>query len=631
MSASKRSRNKRRRAAAEPAPATARTGALSALIASAAKRPWVLCLLLAIGTFALYSPVLGHPFIFNYDDDSYVINNPHVQAGLTWATVAWAVKSTEYSNWHPLTWLSHAFDCQLYGLNPTGHHLTSLLIHVVNAVLLFLLLKHATGATGRSLVGATLFAVHPFNVESVAWVAERKSVLCTLFFLLALGAYGCYAHKPSLKRYLVVAALLVLALAAKPVAITLPCVLLLLDFWPLQRIKGWTEPPNDATGIAQAPWLRLVIEKVPLLALSAASGCVTVVASRAYGSMRLRLALRFRLGNAIYSYAEYLWKGVCPGRLAVFYPHPGTTLAAWKLGLAAVLLAGMSALVWRARTARPYLLTGWLWYLGTLVPAIGLVQVGEQAMADRYAYIPLMGVFVMAVWGFADWAERRQLSFRTQAWVAAIVLVFFALFTGDQIRYWKSADALWLHTVNVTKDNFTGDENLAAALMVSDRAGEALPYLEDAVRLRPRDPAAHLNLAAALALSSHPREAIHEYEAGLPLATDRTTLAGPYETLGRLYEQLGNYGKAIPSYEQSLILDPQRAGARDRLAKAEFSQAIRDVAETPSGQSYFRLGQLMQQAGRVTEARAAYQQALKLAPKFSAARRALDALKEGGR
>jgi tetratricopeptide (TPR) repeat protein len=572
--------------------------------------------------------VLGHPFIFNYDDDAYVLDNSHVRAGLTWATVAWAVTSTEYSNWHPLTWLSHALDCQLHGLNPTGHHLTSVLIHVVNAVLLFLLLKHATGATGRSLVVATLFAVHPFNVESVAWVAERKSVLCTFFFLLALGAYGWYAHKPSVKRYLVVAALFVLALAAKPMAITLPCALLLLDLWPLQRIKGWAEPPNDATGTAQASWLRLVIEKVPLLALSAASGCVTVVASRAYGSMRLRLPLRFRLGNAICSFAEYLWKGVWPGRLAVFYPHPGTTLAAWKVGLAALFLAALSGFVWKKHAAQPYLLTGWLWYLGTLVPAIGLVQVGEQAMADRYAYIPLMGIFVMAVWGFADWAGRRQLSFRTQAWIAAIVLVFFALFTGDQIRYWKSADALWLHTVNVTKDNFTGDENLAAALMVSDRAEEALPYLEDAARLRPRDPAAHLNLAGALALSSHPGEAIREYEAGIPLASDRNTLAGPYETLGRLYEQSGNYSKAIPNYAQSLRIDPQRASARDRLAKAEFSQGIRDVAETPSGPSYFRLGQLMQQTGRMSDARAAYEQALKLAPKFSAARKALDALKQ---
>jgi len=631
MSANKRSRNKQRHAVGERAPARARRGVLSALLAPSSKRDWIICLLLAIGTFALYSPVLGHPFIFNYDDDGYVLNNPHVRAGLTWATVTWAVKSTEYSNWHPLTWVSHALDCQLYGLNPTGHHLTSVLIHALNVVLLFLLLARSTGATLRSLVVAALFAVHPFNVESVAWVAERKSVLCTLFFLLALGAYGWYARKPSVKRYVLVAGLFVLALAAKPMAVTLPFVLLLVDFWPLRRIKGWTQLPNNQTGIDQTSLSRLIAEKVPLLALSAASGFVTVIASRQYGSMRLILPLRFRLANAVYSYAMYLWKGLWPARLAVFYPHSGTTLAAWKVGLAALFLAGVSVLVWRKRAARPYLVTGWLWYLGILVPAIGLVQVGEQAMADRYAYIPLIGIFVMTVWGFADWAERKQLSFRTQAWVAGIVLAFFALFTGDQIRYWKSADVLWLHAVNVTKDNFTADVNLAAALMASDRADEAVPYLQDAVRLRPRDAAARLNLAASFALSSRPRDAIREYEAGLPLATDRTSLAGPYETLGRLYEQMGNYAMAIPNYEQSLSIDPQRASARNRLAQARFSEAIRDAAETQSGQSYFRLGQLFQQAGRVADAQAAYQQALKRDPKLNAAQKALDGLKENGR
>ena len=629
MSASKRSRNKQRRAGRELSPAPARTDALGVLIASAGKHTWVLCLLLAIGTFALYSPVLGHPFIFNYDDDAYVLNNPHVQAGLSWTTFTWAVKSTEYSNWHPLTWLSHAFDCQLYGLNSTGHHLTSVLIHAVNVMLLFLLLTHSTGATGRSFLVAALFAVHPFNVESVAWVAERKSVLCTLFFLLALGAYGWYARRPSVKRYLLVAVFFVLALAAKPMAITLPCALLLVDFWPLRRIRGWADVPQD-TAVPQVSLSWLVVEKLPLIALCAGDAYLTVFASRSYGSMRLALPLSARLENAAYSYALYVWKGIWPARLAVFYPHPGADLAAWKVGLAVLFLVVVSALVWRRRVARPYLLTGWLWFLGILVPAIGLVQVGEQAMADRYAYIPLIGVFVMAVWGFADWAESKQLGLQGRGWAVAIVLAFFSLFTGDQIRYWRSADALWLHTVSVTKDNFTGDVNLAAALMAFDRADEAVPYLQDAVRLRPSDPAAHLNLAGAFALSSHPRDAIREYEAGIPLAKDRSTLAGPYETLGRLYEQMGNYAKAIPSYEQSLRIDPQRVSARDRLAKAEFSQAIRDAAETPSGQSYFRLGQLFQREGRISDARAAYKQALELAPKFSAARMALNGLKNGG-
>jgi tetratricopeptide (TPR) repeat protein len=571
--------------------------------------------------------VLGYPFIFNYDDDGYVLNNAHVQAGLSWATVKWAVTSTELSNWHPLTWISHALDCQLYGMNPAGHHFSGVLIHCLNVVLLFLLLERVSHAVGRSAMVAALFAVHPFNVESVAWVAERKSVLSTLFFLLTILAYGWYARKPSVKRYALVAVLCGLALMAKPMVITLPCVLLLLDFWPLRRVRGW----GDWGEAAQASWGWLVVEKIPLLALSAGDAWLTVFASRAYGSMRLKLPLGARIENAIYSYALYLRKGVWPAKLAVFYPHPGTGLAGWKVALAAAFLVALSLVVWLRRREQPYLVTGWLWYLGTLVPAIGLVQVGEQAMADRYAYIPLMGIFVMAVWSAADWADGRQITFATRAKVAAVVLVYFALFAGDQIRYWKSADVLWLHAVNVTKNNFTAEQDLSAAYMMTDRSEEALPYLEDAVRLRPGDPGAHLNLAGAYALSHRAPEAIQQYELGIPLEKDRRTLAGPYETLGRLYERQGNYAKAIPSYEQSLQIDPQRADLRQRLARAEFSAAIRDVAEQPSGENYLRLGQLMQREGRISDARTAYQKALKLDPKLSDARTALAELNKGGR
>src|SRR6202142_324886 len=269
----------------------------SALLASPRKRNLAICLLLAVATFALYSPVIGHPFIFNYDDDSYVIDNSHVHAGLVWATATWALTSTEASNWHPMTWLSHALDCELYGLNPAGHHLTNVLFHVLNVVLLFLLLVRATGAVGRSFMVAALFASHPFNVESVAWIAERKNVLSTFFFLLTLGAYGWYALKPDVKRYVAVAALFVLGLASKPMVITLPCVLLLLDFWPLRRIQGWEQSSarsETAFSVPQSPPLRLVPEKLPLLTLSAAAGAVTIFAQRSGGSMHLVLPLGVR-------------------------------------------------------------------------------------------------------------------------------------------------------------------------------------------------------------------------------------------------------------------------------------------------------------------------------------------------
>jgi len=650
MSAKTRSGNERRdpgRRLATAGKSGVRPSIESTLLASPRKRNLVICILLAAATFALYSPAIGHPFIFNYDDDCYVINNAHLQAGLVWKTVSWALTSTECYNWHPLTWLSHALDGELYGLNPPGHHATNVLLHVLNVVLLFLLLARATGAVGRSALVAAVFASHPFNVESVAWVAERKNVLSTLFFLLTLGAYGWYARKPTVKRYGAVATLFVLGLASKPMVITLPCVLLLLDFWPLRRIQGWNQllpqrlgggkdekgglpihlrPETAAFPVPQFRFSRLVLEKLPLLALSAASGVVTVFAQRSYGAMHFKLPLGVRLENAIYAYAMYVWKAFGPVRLAVFYPHPGATLAVWQLALAALFLLSVSALVWQQRGPRPYLVTGWLWFLGTLIPVIGLVQVGEQAMADRYAYIPLIGIFLMAVWGTADLADSRQLSFRSRAKTAAVVLGILALFTSDQIRYWRSSDDLWAHTVDVTKDNFVAEENLGAALMASDRSAEAVPHLQKAVRIRPLDPAAHLSLAGVLALNGHTRDAIAEYETAIPRVSDPNMLVVAYETLGRLYGQVGNYSKARASYQQALRINPQRLTAKDGLAKVELSDALRSVAESPSGETYLRLGQLSQQAGHVPQARAAYEQALHLNPKLLEAQEGLDAL-----
>jgi Tfp pilus assembly protein PilF len=600
------------------------------LLASPRKRNLAICLLLAAATFVLYIPAISHPFIFNYDDDNYVIDNPHVQAGLTWQTVRWALTSTD-TNWHPATWFSHALDCELYGLNPHGHHLTSLLLHVLNVVLLFLLLVRATGAAGRSFLVAALFAVHPFNVESVAWIAERKNVLSTFFFLLTLGAYGWYAAKPEVKRYLAVATMFVLALASKPMVVTLPCVLLLLDFWPLGRIQGWGIQGSRSDSpfpVPQARLPQLVLEKLPLLALSAAVSVVTVFAQRSGGAFRLALPLGVRLENAIYAYAVYVWKTFWPMRLAVFYPHPGATLAVWKLGLAALFVLAVSGWVWRQRTVQPYLLIGWLWFLGTLVPVIGIVQVGEQAIADRYAYVPLIGIFVMAVWAAADLADARQLSFRSRAKIAAIVLAIFSLFASDQLRYWRSAIDLWAHTVDVTKDNFMGEQNLGAALLASDRYPEALPHFERAVQLRPRDPGGHLNLAGDLALSNRTRDAIQEYEIAIPLVSNPGMRVTACATLGRLYSQIGNYAKARASFEQALRIDPQQASASEGLAKVELSDAIRTVAEAPSAEGYFRLGQVFQQQGRAPEAKAEYKQALTLNPKLTEARKALDALNQ---
>ena len=365
------------------------------LFSSPEKRNVVLCLLLVVATLALYNPVNRHPFV-NYDDDRYVTENLHVHNGLTGDTISWALTAMEQGNWHPLTWLSHALDWQLFHQNPTGHHFTSLLIHAANAVLLFLFLTYATGRVGPSWFVAAIFALHPINVESVAWVAERKNVLSTFFFLAALIAYCWYARKPDWRRYTAFAGLFVLGLMSKPMVITLPFVLLLLDYWPLGRIQG-SPSPSD---VPQTSLSRLLVEKLPLLALSVASAVITMKAQQAGGAVRstAQFSLAVRLENAVVAYATYLWKMIWPAHLVPLYPHPGDSLALWQIVISALVLLAVTGVVLRFRSKR-YLLTGWLWFLGTLVPVIGLVQVGDQAMADRYAYIPLIGIFVMIVWG----------------------------------------------------------------------------------------------------------------------------------------------------------------------------------------------------------------------------------------
>ena len=370
----------------------------AALFSSPEKRNVILCLLLVVLTLALYNPVNSHPFV-NYDDDRYVTENPHIHNGVEWDTIAWAFTSIEQENWHPLTWLSHALDYGLFHQNPTGHHFTSLLIHAANAVLLFLLLAFATRRSGPSLLVALLFALHPINVESVAWVAERKNVLSTFFFLGAIGAYGWYARKPHWQRYLAVATLFAAGLMSKPMVITFPFVLLLLDYWPLGRVEG-----NQASSPGPTlSWTKLLVEKLPLLALSAASAVITMKAQQAGGAMRstAQFSLGVRVENAVVAYATYLWKLIWPSHLAPLYPHPGDSLASWQVALSLLVLLAITSIVLAFRAKR-YLLVGWLWFLGTLVPVIGLVQVGDQAMADRYAYVPLVGIFVMIAWGFAD-------------------------------------------------------------------------------------------------------------------------------------------------------------------------------------------------------------------------------------
>ena len=601
----------------------------------------VYCLLLAVATLAIYSRVRSNPFVA-FDDETYVTRNPHVQAGMTWKTVTWAFTSTSQSNWHPLTWLSHALDCQLYGLNPAGHHLTSVFIHTLNVVLLFLLLFRVTGCAGRSLLVAGLFALHPLNVESLAWVAERKNVLSTLFFLLALAAYAWYAAKPEIKRYLVVAALFAMGLAAKPMVITLPFVLLLMDFWPLQRIQGWGpaasatmrgnksqkqkkehEPRTSWLALPSLPASQLLLEKLPLLAFSAGSAVITVIAQRTVAIRSLsQIPLDDRLENALYSYAMYIWKAFWPTPLVLYYPHPTNTLSWLQLGLAALFLLSVSAVVWNRRSAQPYLVTGWLWYLGTLVPVIGIVQVGDQAMADRYAYVPLIGIFVMAVWGIADWADHRNVKSGLR-WAASVgILAALSFLTWRQIGYWQSDIVLWSHTLEITKVNYLGETNLASALRKADRAQEALPHYQAAEKLNPGQPARHINLAADLAEAGQLQEAIAEYQIAADLTDQPRTLARVCESMAALSAALRDYPTVRENYKQAWQADPQH--------RQEMIQALtEDTTTRPTPGGFYSLGFLLEQAGKLPEARDAYAQALKMDPTLADATRAIIAIDHG--
>ncbi len=599
----------------------------SALFASPEKRNPIICLILAAITLALYNPVNRHSFV-NYDDDRYVTGNPNVRQGLTAQTFTWALTSTEQANWHPLTWISHAIDVSLYRLNPAGHHFTSVLLHALNAILLFLLLCWATGRAGPSLFVAALFALHPINVESVAWVAERKNVLCTTFFLLTLMGYGWYAKKPDWKRYLAVAVLFAAGLASKPMVITLPFALLLWDYWPLRRF-------GEGHSLS-----RLILEKVPLFALSAASAVITVKAQQAGGAVRSveQFSLGVRLANAIYAYAMYLWKMVWPVHLAPLYPHPGTSLAAWQVAVAAFVLIAITAITVRFRSHR-YLLVGWLWFLGTLVPVIGLVQIGDAAMADRYAYIPLIGIFLMIAFGVADWAESKKFPL-SPAVPAAAVLVLLAIITHRQIDYWQSNRELWLHTLAVTQNNFIAEDNLGGALILEGQEEEAHPHFEAASRINPRDPMSHSNLGTYYQTHGQMQQAVEQYQAAISLTSDPGLRAQTYANLGAAHRELGADQLARQNFQESLRLNPNQFNAwlgMGMLARkqGQVEEAIGDLSRSlelqPTAEAYLELGHTLEQAGRARDALDAYNQALKLAPDLKEAEQSAAALRQRSR
>lgn len=496
--------------------------------------------LLAAVTFA---PLAGTRYAFiNADDKDYVTDNPHVRGGLTVENVLWAFTSFHAHNWHPLTWLSLQCDQQFLGGTAAAFHRTNLALHLLNMLLLFLALEMMTGCWGRSAFVAALFGVHPLHVESVAWVSERKDVLSGLFWMLTLCAYAWYVRHPSPGRYALVLVSFGLGLLAKPMLVTLPCVLLLLDLWPLRRL---------AIG-----WKRLAAEKIPLLLLSAAASIVTMQAQHRIVKGPEEFPLPIRVGNAVVSYWRYLRKTVWPSDLAIFYPHPGPLLSPLAAAIGALGLVAATVLAVRACHTRPYVTVGWLWYLGVLVPVIGLVQVGNQALADRYTYIPLIGLFVILAWGMVDFARRRGWPAALPASLGAAGIAACAVLTRVQLSYWQDGVKLWQHTVEVTAPHAISHFYLGDALQAAARDAEALPEYRQALGLAPHYPDAHRRMGEILESEGKLDEAYAEYLAELG---QNPFSATAHVGLGRLDERAARLRRAYRHYEAALSLEDDRA------------------------------------------------------------------------
>ena len=514
------------------------------------QRPMLLGVVLVLGTLLLYGQVVHHEFL-DFDDGPYVTQNIHVSTGLNRGNVAWAFTTFQEGNWHPLTWLSHMVDCQLFGLRSGPPHLVNVAMHAANVLLLFWLLQSATGGVWRSFFVAALFAVHPLNVETVAWVAERKSLLCTLFSLLTIAAYGGYARRPGWKKYLVVVGAFALALMSKPMAVSLPLVLLLLDYWPLERYE---ELP------LRRRWARLLMEKLPLFLMSAASSAVTIVAQRSGGTVVgiSALPLSVRLENTIVSYVAYMGKTFWPAKLAVFYPHPEHSLPWPDVVAAAVILAAITMAVLYFHGVR-YLAMGWFLFVVTLIPVIGIVQVGHQAMADRYAYIPCIGLFIIIAWGLSDVVTAAAIPRAVPA-VAALCLIFLVALSAATTRYlpyWQNGVELFTHAGMVAgQPDPSLEEGLADALVSAGRFDDAFPHYREACVLRPNFAYCHYHMAEILLTRHQLRDALEQYQLAGRLTDRKDMVISCLINSGEILMDSGDYDTAEIEFVAALQIDP---------------------------------------------------------------------------
>lgn len=527
---------------------------------------------LMIGFFLILSTLVSywqvqHADFVGFDDELYVTENRHVQSGLTWEGAVWAFTAIEAANWHPMTWLSHMSDCELYGLNAAGHHWTSLLFHVANSLLLFLVFNRMSGAIWQSAFVAALFALHPLNVESVAWISERKNLLCAFFGFLSIAAYIRYTGTRRVISYFLCILFLCLGLMAKAMLVTLPFVLLLLDYWPLGRFDDESTAKKGlrrVASVARRRAVHLVTEKIPLFVPVLFACVTTILDEQRVGAVQSLAYFSFpvRVANALVAYVGYVGKAVWPNHLSVFYPHPGDTLPMWRILGAALFIAGVSAFAVQTLNKRPYIAVGWFWFLGTLMPVIGLVQIGGQAMADRYTYIPVIGLFIIVSWGLSDltlrWKHKKILG----TVFAAIVLAVLCGRTILQVKHWENAVTLFENAINVNYQNSLAHNNLGTALYARGEIEKAVFHFREAVRMEPGYVAAHTNLATVFFVTGHTEEAIRHFRAALRLDPNHTVV---HYQLGILLKKQRRISEAYAHFAQAIKINPEYAEAYNQI------------------------------------------------------------------
>ena len=576
-----------------------------------------LCLIIAI--LIPHRQAINFDFV-GYDDELYVTKNLNVQKGFTAKGVKWAFTSFHSANWHPITWLSHMLDCELYGLNPMGHHWTNVELHIANTLLLFFILFKMTGALWRSAFVAALFALHPLHVESVAWVAERKDVLSAFFGMMALLAYCRYTKQPSLVGYLLIILFLSMGLMAKPMLVTLPFLFLLLDFWPLERFRFATVS-------------RLILEKVPLLVPVVISGYLTFMAQQSSGAVKPleAFSLTVRIANAFISYVSYAVKAIWPHNLTVFYPHPGNTLPLWQVFGAILLVGGASFLAIRSLKKYPYIAVGLFWYLGMLVPVIGLVQVSSQAMADRYTYIPMTGLFIIIAWGFSDISRAWHYQKIVSVLSAVIVLSVLTTCTFFQLGYWKDSITLFEHAINVTDNNYLAHNNLGAALLEKGKLDKAVLHIKEALRIEPGCKAALYNLGAALSAQGKLDEAVLHYNNMLKINPKDAIV---HNNLADVLSAHGKPNEAVLHYNEALKIDPDYAGAHGGfgsllIKQNKFKEAMFHLTEairidSDYAEAYNNIGVVFSRLNKLKEASTFFSKAIQVKPDFTKARKNLE-------